>query len=104
MIEKCDDCSCAIMNTLQLIGNKWVILIIAILMEGTHRFGELNRQIPKISPKMLTQQLRKMEKEGLVNRKVYPEVPPRVEYSLTDKGKSLEPIMLSVMEWGQKYM
>lgn len=104
MTTKCENHSCAIMNTLQLIGNKWVILIIARLFEGTRRFGELGREIPEISSKMLTQQLRKMEKDGLVSRKVYPEVPPKVEYSLTEKGKSLKPILLSVVEWGERYV
>ena len=103
MDRKCENTSCTIFNTLQLIGNKWVILIIARLFEGTRRFGELSRDIPEISSKMLTQQLRKMEKDGMVSRKVYAEVPPRVEYSLTEKGKSLKPILISVIEWGEKY-
>ncbi len=103
MREKCDNTSCAIMSTLQLIGNKWVIRIIARLFEGTKRFGELGREIPEISPKMLTQQLRKMESDGLVRRKIYPEVPPKVEYSLTKKGSSLKSIMQSVVEWGHKF-
>lgn len=103
MNEKCENNSCAIFRTLQLIGNKWVILIIAHLFNGTKRFGELSKAIPEISSKMLTQQLRKMEKDGMVQRKVYAEVPPRVEYSLTEKGKSLKPILQSVIEWGERY-
>ncbi len=102
MERKCEN-SCSIVNTLQLIGNKWVILIIARLFDQTKRFGELSREIPEISSKMLTQQLRKMEKDNLVKRKVYAQVPPKVEYSLTEKGKSLKPILLSVIEWGEKY-
>lgn len=104
MIKKCENSSCAILNTLQLIGNKWVILIIFHLFDGTKRFGELSRAIPEISSKMLTQQLRKMEKDGMVRRKIYAEVPPRVEYSLTEKGKSLKPILQSVIKWGEKYV
>ena len=73
------------------------------LIEGTKRFGELGREIEEISPKMLTQQLRKMEREGLVKRKVYAEVPPRVEYSLTDKGHALKPVLMKIVAWGQKY-
>lgn len=103
MNENCKNNSCTIFRTLQLIGNKWVILIIAHLFNGTKRFGELSRAIPEISSKMLTQQLRKMEKDGMVRRKVYAEVPPRVEYSLTEKGKSLKPILQSVIEWGERY-
>lgn len=72
-------------------------------MDGTKRFGELQRAIEEISPKMLTQQLKKMEKDGLVNRKVYAEVPPKVEYSLTDKGKALGPVMERIIEWGETY-
>jgi DNA-binding HxlR family transcriptional regulator len=102
MMKKCDN-SCAIVNTLKLIGNKWVIVIIARLTEGTKRFGELSREIPEISSKMLTQQLRKMEQDKLINRKVYAQVPPKVEYSLTPKGESLKPILLSVIEWGEKF-
>jgi DNA-binding HxlR family transcriptional regulator len=103
MNRKCSTNACAVLNTLQLIGNKWVLAILASLLEGTKRFGELSRELEQISPKMLTQQLRKMEKDGLVLRKVYAEVPPKVEYSLTEKGRALSPVLRKAMEWGEKY-
>lgn len=103
MNKNCTDESCAVLNTLQLVGNKWVLIILSRLLEGTKRFGELQKEIDTISPKMLTQQLRKMEKEGLVERKVYPEIPPKVEYSLTRKGQALRPVFLQIMEWGNEY-
>lgn len=103
MAKKCDSTPCAVLGTLQLIGNKWVLAILAALLEGTRRFGELIRELEQISPKMLTQQLRKMEKDGLVNRKVYAEVPPKVEYSLTEKGRALAPVLQKALEWGEKY-
>ncbi|MCB2194085.1 MAG: helix-turn-helix transcriptional regulator [Deltaproteobacteria bacterium] len=73
-------------------------------MQGTRRFGELHRGVPGISQKMLTQQLRQMEGDGLVRRKVFAEVPPRVEYSLTPTGYSLEPVLTAMAHWGQRYM
>ena len=103
MEKKCSNSTCRIFDTLQLVGNKWVLVILIRLAEGTKRFGELQKSIEEISPKMLTQQLKKMEKEGLVNRKVYPEIPPKVEYSLTDKGKALEPVMEKIIEWGNNF-
>ena len=86
-----------------LIGNKWKVLILRDLMEGTRRFGELKRSIGSVSQKVLTQQLRAMEADGLVHREVYAEVPPRVEYSLTDLGYSLRPILDAMMAWGEDY-
>ncbi len=103
MKKKCAPEPCALADTLQLIGNKWVIRIIGGLLDGKKRFGELGREIGDISTKMLTQQLRKMEKDGLVSRKVYAQVPPKVEYTLTEKGESLKPILKSIIEWGQRY-
>ena len=86
-----------------LIGNKWKVLILRDLMEGTRRFGELKRSIGSVSQKVLTQQLRAMEADGLVHREVFAEVPPRVEYSLTDLGYSLRPILDAMMAWGEDY-
>ncbi len=103
MKTNCTDDSCAVLNTLQLVGNKWVLIILSRLLEGTKRFGELQKEIDTISPKMLTQQLRKMEREGLVGRKVYPEIPPKVEYSLTRKGQALKPVFLQIIEWGNEF-
>ena len=83
-----------------LIGNKWKVLILRDLLPGTKRFGELKKSIGSVSQKVLTAQLRDMEEKGLVNRQVYAEVPPRVEYSLTDLGKSLKPILDAMWTWG----
>ena len=86
-----------------LIGDKWKVLILRDLMPGTKRFGELKKSIGSVSQKVLTAQLRDMEEKGLVSRKVYAEVPPRVEYSLTDLGKSLNPILDAMRVWGEHY-
>lgn len=94
---------CPVETTLLLIGNKWKVLILRDLMEGTKRFGALKRSIGSVSQKVLTQQLRAMEADGLVHREVYAEVPPRVEYSLTELGKSLKPILDAMMDWGAAY-
>lgn len=95
--------ACPVETTLTLIGNKWKVLILRDLLPGTKRFGELKKSIGKVSQKVLTAQLRDMEQNGLVHRKVYPEVPPRVEYSLTPLGKSLKPILDAMWNWGQEY-
>ena len=84
---------CSVETTLMLISNKWKILIIRDLFDGTKRFSELKKSINNISQKVLTSNLREMEKNGLLTRKIYPEVPPRVEYTLTKIGKSLSPIL-----------
>ncbi|WP_026886349.1 winged helix-turn-helix transcriptional regulator [Clostridium beijerinckii] len=94
---------CPVEITLQLIGNKWKILIMRDLLEGTKRFGELKKSVGSITQKVLTQNLRDMEDSGLVTRKVYAEVPPRVEYSLTETGYSLKPILDSMIKWGTSY-
>ncbi|MEI4338017.1 winged helix-turn-helix transcriptional regulator [Streptococcus suis] len=86
-----------------MIGSKWNILILRDLMDGTKRFGELKRSIGSISQKVLTSNLRDLEAKGVVDRKVYPEVPPRVEYSLTKLGHSLKPILDSMSDWGDWY-
>ena len=95
--------ACPVETTLTLIGNKWKMLILRDLMGGTKRFGELKRSLGNVTQKVLTAQLRDMEEKGLVSRKVYAEVPPRVEYSLTDLGKSLKPILDAMRTWGENY-
>lgn len=94
---------CPVETTLQLIGDKWKVLIIRDLLTGTKRFNELMRSVSGITQKVLTSHLRAMEAAGLVNRKVYPEVPPKVEYSLTETGMSLKPILDSMVNWGMGY-
>lgn len=95
--------ACPVETTLMLIGDKWKVLILRDLMVGTKRFGELKKSIGGISQKVLTSQLRDMESNGLVNRKVYPEVPPKVEYSLTELGCSLKPVLDALQNWGTEY-
>lgn len=95
--------ACPVETTLTLIGDKWKVLILRDLMPGTKRFGELKKSVGNVSQKVLTAQLRAMEDSGLVHREVYAEVPPRVEYSLTELGKSLKPILDSLQLWGEGY-
>lgn len=94
---------CPVETTLQLIGNKWKILIIRDLLGKTKRFNELLKSLNGVSTKVLTENLRNMEEDGLINRTVYAEIPPKVEYSLTDLGKSLEPVLKSLEAWGWDY-
>jgi len=94
---------CPVETTLLLISNKWKVLILRDLLTGTKRFGELQRSIGHISQKVLTANLRDMETDGLVNRKVFAEVPPRVEYSLSELGESLNPVLDSLAAWGCEY-
>lgn len=95
--------ACPVETTLQLIGNKWKVLILRDLLSGTKRFNELMRSVSGITQKVLTSNLRAMEEDGLLLRKVYPEVPPHVEYSLTETGLSLKPILDSMFAWGIEY-
>ena len=95
--------ACPVDTTLMLIGDKWKVLILRDLMPGTKRFGELKRSVGNVSHKVLTAQLRDMEQKGLVERKVYAEVPPRVEYSLTELGRSLKPVLDAMWDWGEGY-
>ena len=95
--------ACPVELTLLLISNKWKILIIRDLLEGTKRFSELKKSITNISQKVLTSNLREMEENELLTRKVYPEVPPRVEYTLTDIGYSLKPLLDDMDKWGTWY-
>ena len=100
---KTDLPACPVETPLTLIGDKWKVLILRDLLPGTKRFGELKKSIGSVSQKVLTAQLRAMEESGLVHRQVYAEVPPRVEYSLTELGRSLKPILDSMWLWGEDY-
>ena len=95
--------ACPVETTLMLIGDKWKVLILRDLMNGTMRFGELKKSIGTVSQKVLTAQLRDMEEKGLLTRKVYAEVPPRVEYTLTETGYSLKPVLDAMWAWGADY-
>ena len=95
--------ACPVETTLTLISDKWKVLILRDLMNGTLRFGELKKSIGHVTQKVLTAQLRQMEASGLLTRKVYAEVPPRVEYTLTELGYSLKPVMDALGEWGENY-
>lgn len=94
---------CPVETTLTLISDKWKVLILRDLMPGTKRFGELKKSIGTVSQKVLTAQLREMEAGGLLTRTVYPEVPPRVEYTLTELGRSLKPVLDAMRSWGEEY-
>ncbi len=94
---------CPVETTLMLISDRWKVLIIRDLLGGTRRFGEIKKSLGSISQKVLTANLRSMEDSGLLMRKVYPEVPPRVEYTLTETGYSLKPILDAMVEWGTEY-
>ena len=96
--------NCPVEATLDLIGGKYKALILWHLSDGTLRFSELRQRIPKATPKMLTQQLRELESQALVHREVYPVIPPKVEYSLTETGKSLLPILVAMRDWGAEYL
>ena len=95
--------ACPVETTLMLIGDKWKVLILRELLGGTKRFGELKKAIGSVRQKVLTAQLRDMEEKGLLTRKVYAEVPPRVEYTLTELGYSLKPVMDALWKWGENY-
>ena len=95
--------ACPVETTLTLISDKWKVLIIRDLLPGTKRFGELKKSIGSVSQKVLTSQLRQMEESGLLVRTVFPEVPPRVEYTLTELGQSLKPVLDAMWNWGEEY-
>lgn len=95
--------SCPVETTLAVINGRWKVLVIHHLLEGVKRFGELHRALPGISHRTLTKQLREMESDRLLRRKVYREVPPKVEYSLTPLGESLKSVLLAMDEWGRAY-
>jgi len=103
MLTKEEMPACPVATTVQLIGSKWKLLIMRNLLTGTQRFGELKKSIPGISQKVLTDSLRSMEEDGIITRKVYAEVPPRVEYSLNELGESMRPIISAMEQWGTAY-
>lgn len=96
------DCSpgCAVEATLTLIDGKWKGVILFHLLDGTLRFNEIRRKLPSVTQRMLTHQLREMEADGLISRTVFPQVPPRVDYALTDRGRSLQPVLMALKQWG----
>ncbi len=96
--------SCPVERTLAIIGGKWKPLIVFHLLGGVRRFGELRRLMPQVTQQMLTLQLRELERDGVVHRRIYPQVPPKVEYSLTEMGRSLQPILDMMLAWGQTYL
>ncbi len=95
---------CPLEATLGIIGGKWKSIILHHLLKETLRFGELRRTMPGITQKMLTMQLRELEKDGLISRKVYPEVPPKVEYSITKYGKTIKPVIRTLQDWGIQHL
>ena len=95
--------ACPVETTLMLISDRWKVLIIRDLLDGTKRFGEIKKSIGNVSQKVLTANLRSMENSGLLTRKVYAEVPPRVEYTLTKTGYSLKPVLDAMVAWGTEY-
>ncbi|GBE95558.1 HxlR family transcriptional regulator [Nostoc cycadae WK-1] len=96
--------TCEVETTLKVIGGRWKVLIIRELITGVKRFGELQRALPGITQKMLTQQLREMEEDGIVHRQVYAQIPPKVEYSLTLLGESLKPILYAMHDWAVEHL
>ena len=96
-----DYTACPVEAALDMIGGKWKVIILFRLFEGTKRFNELRRLHPNITQRMLTNQLRELERDGLVHREVYAQVPPKVEYSLTENGRSLKPVLQSLKRWGE---
>jgi DNA-binding HxlR family transcriptional regulator len=94
---------CSVRSALSVIGGKWKPVIARYLMLGTKRFGELRKCMPEATQKMLTQQLRELEGDGIIDRKVYHQVPPKVEYSLTTYGKTLRPVLHALCKWGEKH-
>lgn len=99
------DCSqgCPVEASLEMFGGKWKGIALYHLLDGTKRFNELKRKVGNVTQRMLTKQLRELEEDGLISRRVYAEVPPKVEYRLTEKGKSLRPILLALEKWGARY-
>lgn len=103
MIDKSNLPPCPVETTLMLIGDKWKVLILRDLRSGKKRFGELKKSVTGISQKVLTSNLRDMEENGLLTREVFPEVPPRVEYTLTELGQSMSPILDAMAKWGAEF-
>lgn len=104
MLTKAELPECPVATTVQLIGNKWKLLVLRnLILNGDQRFTDFTKTIPAISKKVLTDNLRALEEDGIINREVFAEVPPRVVYSLSDIGNSLRPIIDAMMEWGTEY-
>ncbi len=103
MLTKNELPDCPVATTVQLIGSKWKLLIMRNLLERPWRFNELKKNLVGISQKVLTDSLRSMEDDGIITRTVYPEVPPHVEYALSDLGESMRPILTAMQEWGTNY-
>ena len=103
MLTKNELPDCPVATTVQLIGSKWKLLIMRNLLERPWRFNELKKNLVGISQKVLTDSLRYMEDDGIITRTVYPEVPPHVEYALSDLGESMRPILTAMQEWGTNY-
>jgi DNA-binding HxlR family transcriptional regulator len=99
MENKSDHADCPVTATIALIGGRWKLIILHVLFKNTRRFGEINVRVPSISRKVLTEQLRELEADGLISRKQYKELPPRVEYALTDFGNSLVPLLTYIAAW-----
>ncbi len=95
---------CPVEATVDLIGGKWKCVLLFHLLDGTRRFNELRRLLPTVTPRMLTLQLRELEQAGIVERTVYAQVPPKVEYALTPFGRSLEPVLVVMRDWGASYV
>ena len=104
MTKPCSGFTCPVEATISLIGGKYKAVILWHLMNSTLRYSELHRKMPKATDKMLAQQLRELEKDGLINRVVYLVVPPKTEYSLTEYGKTLAPILDALCDWGENYL
>lgn len=102
--KDCISAGCPVELTLGIIGGKWKGMILYHLLEGTMRFNEIKRRIGDVTQRMLTKQLRELEANGIIYRHVYAEVPPKVEYSLTEKGETLRPILLALRDWGNEHM
>lgn len=98
-----DYTDCPMEAALDLMGGKWKAVILFRLSEQTRRFNELRRLLPKVTQRMLTNQLRELEEDGLVHREVYPEIPPKVEYSLTEFGETLRPVLVALKDWGETH-
>lgn len=103
MLTKEELPECPVATTVQLIGSKWKLLILRNLLQRPGRFNELKRSLDGISQKVLTDSLRSMEEDGLITRTVYPEVPPHVEYALSETGESMRPILMAMQSWGTNY-
>lgn len=103
-MKKNQNIICPVELTLSIIGGKWKVLIIRELLSGKKRFSQIHKAIKGITQKMLSKQLRELERDGIINRKIYPEIPPRVEYSLTEEGENLRIVLESMQKWGSRYL